>query len=174
MLILLNLPAAFDTIDHQTLLRRLEHCFGISGKPLTWMTSYLTDRYQTVCVGDELSEPVLMEYSVPHGSVLGPTNYIMYTKPLGDIIRTHGLHHHFYADDTQLYLSFKPKDDVAQCEALTRIENCLMKDIESCMHQNMLKLNADKTEVMLFSSKHNSRTMDTISIYLNSMPPSTY
>ena len=163
VLILLDLSAAFDTIDHQTLLRRLEHCFGIYGKPLAWMTSYLTDRYQTVCVGDELSEPVLMENSVPQGCVLGPKNYIMYTKPLGDIIRTHGLHHHFYADDTQLYLSFKPKDDVAQCEALTRIENCL-KYIESWMHQNMLKLNADKTEVMLFSSKHNSRTMDTISV----------
>ena len=123
------------------------------------MTSYLTDRYQTVCVDAELSEPVLMEYNVPQGSVLGPKHYVMYTKPLGDVIRTHGLPHHFYADDTQ----FKPKDDVAQSEALTRIENCL-KDIEMGMHQNMLKLNADKAEVMLFYSKHNSKSMDTISV----------
>ncbi len=160
---MLDLSAAFDTIDHQTLLHRLEHCFGISGNSLAWMTSYLTDRYQTVCVEGELSEPVLLEYSVPQGSVLGPKNYVMYTKPLGDIIRTHRLIHHFYADDTQLYLSFKPNDDVTQHEALTRIENCL-KDIELWMHQNMLKLNADKTEVMLFSSKHNSRNLDSISV----------
>ena len=163
VLVLLDLSAAFDTIDHRTLLHRLEHCFGISGKPLSWMTSYLTDRYQTVCVDGELSEPVLMECSVPQGSVLGPKNYVMYTKPLGDVIRTHGLCYHFYADDTQLYLSFKSKDDVAQSEALTRIESCL-KDIESWMHHNMLKLNTDKTEVMLFSSRHNSKSTDTISV----------
>ena len=173
VLVLLDLSAAFDTIDHQTLLQRLEHCFGVSGKPLSWMASYLTDRYQTVCVDGELSEPVLMEYSVSQGSVLGPKHYVMYTKPLGDVIRAHGLQHHFYADDTQLYLSFKPNDKVVQSEALTRIENCL-KDIELWMHQNMLKLNADKTEVMLFSSKHNSKSMDTISVNVgNSIIEST-
>ncbi len=71
MLVLLDLSAAFDTIDHATLVRRLEHHFGISGRPLT-------DRYQTVCVNGELSTPVHMEYSVPQGSVLGPKNYVMY------------------------------------------------------------------------------------------------
>ena len=163
VLVLLDLSAAFDTIDHGVLLHRLEHCFGISGKPLSWMTSYLADRYQSVCVDGELSEPVLMGCSVPQGSVLGPKHYVMYTKPLGDVIRKHGLHHHFYADDTQLYISFKSKDDVAQTEALSRIESCL-KDIESWMHHNMLKLNADKTKVMLFYSRHNAKSMDTISV----------
>ena len=47
-----------------------------------------------------LSENVLMECSIPQGSVLGPKNYVMYTKPLGDVIRTHELPHHFYDDDT--------------------------------------------------------------------------
>ena len=123
----------------------------------------LTDRYQTVCVDGELSTPVLMEYSVPQGSVLGPKNYVMYTKPLADIIRRHGLQYHFYADDTQLYVSFKPGDTMIQHEAVSRIESCL-KDIEAWMHTNMLKLNADKTEVMLFSSKHNSKDLDTTSV----------
>ena len=107
VLVLLDLSAAFDTIDHQTLLRRLENLFGITDKPLAWMSSYLSDRFQTVCVDGKLSSPVHMKYSVPQGSVLGPKNYIMYTKPVGDICRRHGLHHHFYADDSQLYLSFK-------------------------------------------------------------------
>jgi len=69
IMVLLDLSAAFDTIDHQTLLHRLEHHYGVTGKPLTWMASYFNDRYQTVCIGGELSEPVLMQYSVPQGSV---------------------------------------------------------------------------------------------------------
>ena len=142
VLVMLDLSAAFDTIDHHTLLYRLEHTFGIVEKPLAWMKSYLTDRFQTVCIDGELSRPVRMEYSVPQGSVLGPKNYIMYIKPVCDMCRGHGLEHHFYADDSQLYMSFKPKDDIAQKEVLTRIENCL-SEIMSWMHHNMLKLNAD-------------------------------
>ena len=153
ILVMLDLSAAFDTIDHETLLQRLETDFGITGKPLEWMTSYLTDRYQTVTVKGEHSNPVHMKYSVPQGSVLGPKNYIMYTKPVGSICRDHGLEHHFYADDSQLYMSFKPKDACSKQETLSQIEKCL-EEIVSWMHQNMLKLNTDKTEVILFHTTH--------------------
>ena len=87
----------------------------------------------------------------------------MYTKPLGDVIRRHGLNHHFYADDTQLYLAFKPRDDVVQREAVARVEACL-SDIQCWMTNNMLKLNQDKTEVVLFASKHNSRCVENVTI----------
>jgi hypothetical protein len=127
---MLDLSAAFDTIDHETLIHRLERHFGISGKPLAWMRSYLTDRYQTVCIDGELSQPVLIKYSVPQGSVLGPKNYTMYTKPVGAICRKHGLNNHFYADDSQLYLSFKPVDKISTELTIHRVENCL-KDIVS-------------------------------------------
>ena len=99
------MSAAFDTIDHNTLLNRLKNHFGITGKPLAWMSSYLSDRYQTVCIDGELSKPVLMQYSVPQGSVLGPKNYNVYTKSVVDICRNHRLNYHFYADDSQLHLS---------------------------------------------------------------------
>ena len=112
------------------------------------MKSYLSDRYQTVCVNDALSQPVLLEYGVPQGSVLGPKNFVMYTKPLGRILAHHGLSYHFYADDTQLYLSFKPNDSVTQQQAFHRIEHCLI-DIETWMNESKLKLNTDKTEVIL-------------------------
>ena len=98
------------------------------------------------------TEQVLMQYSVPQGSVLGPKYYTMYTKPVGTICRNHGLNHHFYADDSQLYLSFKPTVCVTVRDALRLVEGCL-NDIVSWMHRYMLKLNADKTEVILFSSK---------------------
>ena len=109
------------------------------------------DRHQSVCVDGELSEPVLMKYSTLQGSVLGPKHNVMYTKPLGDVILTHGLQHQFYADYIELYLLFNQKDDVAQTEALTHSE-IRLKDMEFWMHQNMLELNADKTEVTAFSS----------------------
>ena len=76
----------------------------------------------------------------------------MYTKPVGTICRNHGLNHHFYTDDSQLYRPFKPTDCVTVIDALRRIEGCL-NDIMSWMHRNMLKLNADKNNVILFSSK---------------------
>jgi len=109
VLVLLDLSATFDNLDHCILLHRLENCFSISGKPLSWMTSYLTDRYQTVCFDVELFESVLMECSETQGTVLGTKNYVMYTKPLGDVIITLGLCHHVYAEETQLYLASKPK-----------------------------------------------------------------
>ena len=81
VLVMLDLSAVFDTIDHHALIYRLEHTFGIVEKTLAWIKSYLTDRFQTVCIDNELSRPVRMEYSVPQGSVFGLKNYIMYTKP---------------------------------------------------------------------------------------------
>ena len=102
-----------------------------------------------------------MEYSVPQGSVLGPKNYVLYTKLIGDVIRRHGLQHYSCADNTQLYLFFKPKDAIIQIEALTRIDNCLI-EIQAWMHRNMLKLNNDKTEDILFTSKHDSQYMNKV------------
>ena len=148
VLLMLDLSAAFDTIDHQKLLSRLENHFGITGTPLKWMNSYLNERYQTVSIDGELSKPVRMTYSVPQGSVLGPKNYILYTKPVGAICKKHGLNHHFYADDSQLYMTFKPKDLNSKQKALQNIESCLI-DIVQWMNTNLLKLNAEKTEVIL-------------------------
>lgn len=87
----------------------------------------------------------------------------MYTKPLGDIIRRHGLAYHFYADDTQLYLSFKPGDDNQQ--HLNVMETCLT-DIQKWMSSNLLKLNSDKTEVMIFSPKHKSKLTADLSVHI--------
>jgi hypothetical protein len=146
VLVMLDLLAAFDTIDHNILLNRLEYHFGIAGKPLEWMRSYLTDRFQTVCINGELSDPVEMKYSVPQGSVLGPKNYVMYTKPVDLICRKHQLHNHFYVTDSQLYMAFKLKDNSSQIKTFQQIEACL-NEIVSWMNTNLLKLNAEKNRV---------------------------
>ena len=90
ILVLLDLSAAFDTIDHQKLLNLLNQSFGIRGVALKWFESYLKDRTQTVQIGSCTSTPVTLKYGVPQGSVLGPILFAMYTNPLGNIIRNVG------------------------------------------------------------------------------------
>ena len=87
----------------------------------------------------------------------------MYTKPLGNIIQTHGLDHHLYADDSQSYMAFRPTDDAGATEVLTRVETCLAA-IRKWMGNNMLKVNDGKTEVILFASKHNAKIMDPVKV----------
>ena len=104
---LLDLSAAFDTIDHDLLLlSRLTESFGIDGVVLQWVRSYLTGRSQLVKVNGVLSTPQLLLCGVPQGSVLGPLLFTMYTTPLSSIITAFGLKHYLYADDTQIYTSF--------------------------------------------------------------------
>ena len=81
-LILLDLKAAFDTIDHSTLLHCLQTWFGIGGSVLTWFTSYLSERYQSIKIGSTLSDLCKLLFVVPQGSVLGPLLFSLYTTPL--------------------------------------------------------------------------------------------
>ena len=152
ILILLDLSAAFDTIDHDKLLHLLETSFGVTGLALLWVKSYLTERSQTVKIGEAISEVLNLLFGVPQGSVLGPVLFIIYTTPLGSIISHHELDHHLYADDTQLYLAFKPKSDVSIEQAVSRAEACV-EDIRLWMQANLLKLNDDKTELIVISPK---------------------
>ena len=151
-LVLLDLSAAFDTVDHNILLNRLEHDIGIGGAALRWRKSYLKNRTQCVRVGDESSDAVTLNYSVPQGSVLRPQWFCVYTSPLREIILKHGLCYLAYADDTQLYISFNPQQEAAK-ECILQMENCVA-DIRIWMKQNYLKLNDNKTEFILIGSQH--------------------
>ena len=150
-LVLLDLSAAFDTIDHTILLSRLNKTFGISDKALSGVKSYLSDRTQRVVINDISSPDSTMYYGVPQGSVLGPLLFTLYMTPLADIVSRYGLQYHFYADDSQLYVSFNPRNDKTQ--VFQNIENCI-SNVKSWMQTNMLKLNDSKTEYIYFCSKY--------------------
>ena len=153
VLLMLDLSAAFDTVDHDILLYRMQSKFGITGKALDWFRSYLTDRTQFVNIKGVKSDIHNVTCGVPQGSVLGPILYLLYTSPLGDILRNHNMSFHLYADDSQLYTTFSLNSDIEQDSATSRIEVCIV-DIESWMNQNKLKLNGDKTELIIFYPKH--------------------
>ena len=159
ILVLLDLSAAFDTIDHEILLSILENEFGIIDKALSWFESYLTDRHQSVTINGTQSEKHKLKYGVPQGSVLGPLLFTAYTKPLGKIIREFGLQYHLYADDTQLYLAFNPSESESAKVAMEKIQNCVGK-IKEWMATHFLKLNDDKTEVLIIT--RNSKTSNII------------
>ena len=126
-LVLLDLSAAFDTIDHSILLSRLSS-FGVRDSALEWIRSYLTDRTQAVNISGCLSSFIPLLFGVPQGSVLGPQFFTIYSSPIANIARKHGLEVHMYADDTQLYLSFDLDSACDEIASRSRIESCI-KDI---------------------------------------------
>ena len=91
--------------DHVILLSQLCNVYGITGNALNRFRFYLIGRIQHVVIEDSVSVDQEQGFGVPQGSVLGPKNYCMYTKPVSDIIQWHGLSHHSYGDHTQLYMT---------------------------------------------------------------------
>ena len=149
-LVLFDLSAAFDTIDHSTLLSCLRIWFGVGGSVLKWFTSYLTDRYQSIKLGSTLSDVCKLLFGIPQGSVLGPLLVSLYTTPLSLIVRKHkGIKFQFYADDNQVYVHLSQKNESAAFEKLNR---CL-DDVKEWMSTSKLKLNPDKTKFIIFGSK---------------------
>ncbi len=118
-----------------------------------WFQSYLHNRTQSVKIDDACSEPLLLDTGVPQGSVLGPLLFSLYMLPLGDVISRSGIKYHFYADDTQLYVSFT-RDDATAVQG--RLEKCI-DDIKAWMSENRLLFNDSKTEIVVFSPRRHAR-----------------
>ena len=93
LLVLLDLSAAFDTIDHDAMIHRLKNLFGINGDALTWMQSYFSGRTQRVVIGNSASTPFALSTGIPQGSVAGPGTFPAYTQPIGTVARHHGVQH---------------------------------------------------------------------------------
>ena len=95
-LVMLGLSAAFDTIDHNILLRRLEMQFGFYGLALKWIKSYLSERKQSVKIGNTISDALDLDFGVPQGSILGPLLFGLYISPGSDIVESHDIGHTVY------------------------------------------------------------------------------
>ena len=151
-LVLLDLSAAFDTVDHSILLDRLHSSFGISGPVLSWFSSYLNNRSQFISVNGATSKLFDLQYGVPQGPCLGPLLFVIYASKLFSVLEHHLPDVHAYVDDTHLYISFKPDSSAEQSKALTALENCI-DDIKRWMLTDKLKLNDDKTEFIIIGTR---------------------
>ena len=148
ILVLLDLSAAFDTIDHDILVSRLQSRTGITGTALEWCSSYLTDRQQSIHVNNTSSSSFPLKYGVPQGSVLGPQIFTIYSSIIYEIALKYNISYHSYADDTQLYESFNISSAQDLQRATRKLLACI-EDIRRWMHVNKLKLNDEKTEVLI-------------------------
>ena len=159
MLILLDQSAAFDTVDQGILLQRLKVSYGITGSALAWLKSYFEGRTQAVSISGMLSKPKELDTGFPQGSVLGPFKYPSYTSPLFGIARKYNISMHMYADDTQVYLCFDPKDSTS---AVHNMQECI-GEIQQWMFDNHLKLNESKTEFLVIGNPHMLKSVSGLS-----------
>ena len=154
LMVMLDLSAAFDTVDHKILLNVLEENFGVKGDAKSWFDNYLRPRCQSIQIHNELSKKYDMKQGVPQGSCMGPVLFTVYASTLFEIIGQHLIKVMGYADDHMLYISFQPKSQTNEINALSELENCLA-EVKKWMDRNTLKMNSSKTEFICFGSSTN-------------------
>ena len=146
ILCLIDLSAAFDTIDHTILFETLKTKFKVTDFALEWIKSYLTNRKQKVQIDSSYSQNKPLHHGIPQGTLLGPLIFSLYLLPLYDIFKSQNIHFHGYADDTQFYLSTSI-DNLHTSDTLIAQ---IVLQIENWLSAHMLKMNPSKTELIVF------------------------
>ena len=125
LLVFLDLSSAFDTVDHDILINRIQTSFGITDTALLWLKSYLSGRSIRVIIDESTSESLNMPYGVPQGSCLGPLLFTVYASKLFEVVKHHLPNAHACAHDTKLYLAFKSETTQCQEDAMEAMEKCI-------------------------------------------------
>ena len=167
LIVLLDMSAAFYTVDHSILCQRLMNCFGVNGTAIGWFASYLKGWKSQVNIAGVLSEPIQADFGLPQGSVLGPLLFTAYTLPMGNIIQKYSICYHLYADECQLYVPFDPQVPGDLENTLARLTACI-SDIRKWLSENYLKLNDSKTEFFIAGSWYNINKLPDISLKIGS------
>ena len=149
-----------STIDHEILFELLDKYVGITGNGLQLIKSCFSDRTQRVVIDGMLSDFASLVCGVPQGSVLEPMKFCLYLLPLGAILSKHDIGYHIYADDTQLYISFKSKKPL---DSLEKLNSCI-SDIRVWMIKHKLTINDAKTEFIIFRSPLLKTDLSSVSI----------
>ena len=153
VLVMLDLSAAFDTMDHTMILQGLS-AVSVQGRSLAWFQSYLANRTQSVFIGGQSSDDSDIVYAVPQASVFGPILFTICKEPIGHTCGHHDLDYHLFANDSQLYASFRVNNRNDPDFLLAHIKLCTL-DIKIFMSSSRLCMNDGKTEVVVLSSPAN-------------------
>ena len=156
-----DLSKAFDTLDHNILLKKLDH-YGIRGKWHEWFKSYLSNRRQYIDMNGTLSEHENITVGVPQGSILGPLLFLIYINDLPASLEQ--LTPVMFADDTNLIVKGKNLAD------LTLTINHDLKSLSEFFKANKLKLNIDKTKMVCFRKKGQTFVKENLQITLDEVP----
>ena len=151
LVVFLDLKKAFDTVNHDILLAKLE-LYGIKNTPLMLFKSYLSDRSQQCQVNGELSTLKYLKYGVPQGSILSPLLFLIYINDLPNCLQHSTVR--MFADDTNITVSGK---SIKEAEVAV---NADLNNIREWLLSNRLSLNLVKTEYLLIGSRHNINTLE--------------
>ena len=158
-MILNDLQKAFDTIDHQILLKKMKY-LGFSKNTITWFKSYLYEPEFKISINTSYSSPSNLLCGVSQGSILGPLLFLLYINDLPQAVVSDSL---LYADDTCIV--FQHKSEI-------EIEKQLIRDFSSLCDwfvDNKLSIHfgQDKTKSILFGTKHKLRNTKSLNIVYN-------
>ena len=142
------MSAAFDMIDHSTLINQISFTFGIKDTALQWLMSYFDKCSSFVTYVSGRSAATCFKIGVPQGSSLEPLLFALYILPLANVTKAHGVNYHQYADDMQLYLSVDKQDRPARAGVL----KLCTEAIYILLSHNSLKLNPSKLEAVQFGA----------------------
>ena len=175
---MVDMSAAFDVVDTEILLEKLK-LYGFDQNTIQWTWSYLTHRSQGVYIEGAMSRLLPLEAGVPQGSILGPIYYTIFTNELPQVVHEHDCPLHddqaasiftiqcqecgglcCYADDSTY--TVRGQDPVALSEKLTR----KYKVMADFLTDNKLKVNDDKTHLLVLTSRQKRRFVDTNSIVI--------
>ena len=172
--IMLDLSAAFDVVDHDILIKKLGQ-YGVQEEALGWFESYLSGRSQQVLIEGSLSKPLFLDAGVPQGSVLGPLLYVIFTNDLPEAVHDHlaegnsfyNIHCHScggicsFADDSTITVSRSNPTE------LDRMVDLKYKEVEAYMVANKLVLNSDKTQLLIMTTPSKHKQHGNFGITLN-------
>ena len=147
VVMMLDLSAAFDTVDHNLLLDILKKEIGLRGTVLKWFESFLKGRSQRIRLGSTVSDEIIIKFGVPQGSVLGPVLFNLYIRSIYGFVQALNFSIFGYADDHQIMKHFKPYNQGVTL--LTKLKECFAA-VKSWMQKYYLAMNDSKTQIIIF------------------------